>query len=123
MKSKVLITDDNPEMRLLLRLSLASENIEIYEANTGEAGLETAMRVRPQLILMDVRMPGGVSGLQACRTIKSFPEMADTVVIIVSACGQRSDITEGKSAGADEYIVKPFSPTKLRETVGSYLAH
>lgn len=122
-KLRVLITDDKAEMRKLVRLSLDLDNIELYEAETGESALETVMHIKPQLVLMDVMMPGDIDGLRACRWIKDAQELAGTIVIMLSARAQRSDIEAGRMAGADDYIVKPFSPTKLRETVSSYLLH
>jgi CheY-like chemotaxis protein len=113
---KILIVDDNPEVRRLLSMTLDPSIREIHDAPNAAEGLERARSVKPDLILLDIMMPGG-NGLDLCRQIKSDPLLRTSFVVIITARGQSSDIAQGKEAGADAYITKPFSPTTLLELV------
>lgn len=110
---RVLIADDSNDIRKLLRLTLANNGVQIIEANTGKQALELIERTRPRLALLDIMMPGEMDGLEVCRRIKADPDLRHTVVVLVTSRGQQADILEGRSAGADEYLVKPFSPLQL----------
>jgi CheY-like chemotaxis protein len=81
------------------------------------SGVEVARQVLPDVILMDVMMPGEFDGLEACRRIKADPLLKNTKLVVVSAKGLASDVDAGKAAGADEYLFKPFSPLELIETI------
>lgn len=118
MKTRVVITDDQPDIRKLVRMTLDIGDFEIYEASTGPAALELIGRVKPQIVLMDIMMPGELDGLEACRQIKDDPALAGTAVVMLTARGQQSDLIAGKVAGADAYLVKPFSPLELLDLVG-----
>jgi len=117
MKTRVLITDDQPDIRKLVRMTLDIGDFEIYEANTGPQALEVVSRARPKIVLMDIMMPGELDGLEACRRIKNDPALAGTAVVMLTARGQQSDLLAGKAAGADAYLVKPFSPLELLDLV------
>lgn len=120
MRQRVLIVDDQADIRKLVRMTLDIGDFEVYEAATGESALETALRVKPKVALMDIMMPGALDGLEACRRIKADPELAATAVIMLTARGQQADIDFGTDAGADGYLIKPFSPLQLLETVGRF---
>lgn len=119
---KILITDDQMEVRELVEITLRIDDYVIIQASSGEEAVETALREKPDLILMDVMMPGGIDGFEATRRIKSNPETGSCHVVILSAKGQQIDKDKGKDAGADSYFVKPFSPldliTKVEEILG-----
>ncbi len=87
--------------------------MELVEASSGKAAYEVVLLKRPCIVLLDIMMPGGIDGLEVCRRIKADPMLADTKIVLVTARGQQADIEEGKRAGADIYIVKPFSPLQL----------
>jgi DNA-binding response OmpR family regulator len=117
MQHKALIIEDQPDIRKLIMLTMESENFELHEAENGVDGLHMARNMRPDVVLLDVMMPGGMDGYQVCEEIKMDPELNGTMVILITARGQRSDIERGQAVGCDAYIVKPFSPIELLDTV------
>ncbi len=114
---KVLIVEDHADIRKLLHMTMEFEDFEIHEAPNGEAGLEMARATAPDVVLLDVMMPGTLSGLDVCRCIKSNPALKHTKVILLTARGQAEDRRAGMKAGADEYLVKPFSTLQVLQTV------
>ena len=108
----ILIVDDQPEIRLLLKVTLC-KHFTVLEAHDGASALESIRQQAPQIVLLDVMMPGGMDGLQVLDAIKSNPQTKEIVVAMVSARGQISDQEEAKRRGADAYFVKPFSPLQL----------
>jgi len=118
---KILIVDDQVEVRELVDVTLRVGDHEILHAERGEQAVEIARREKPDLIIMDVSMPGRMDGLQATRAIKGEPETRDCTVIILSAKGQEAEIQKGYEAGADDYFVKPFSPLDLVKKVEALL--
>jgi DNA-binding response OmpR family regulator len=117
MQHKALIIEDQADIRKLIMLTMESENFELHEAENGVDGLHMARNMRPDVVLLDVMMPGGMDGYQVCEEIKMDPELNGTMVILITARGQRSDIERGQAVGCDAYIVKPFSPIELLDTV------
>ena len=117
MRAKVLIVDDQPDIRKLVRMTLDIGDFDLCEADSGESSLEMISRENPQIVLMDIMMPGKIDGLEACRRIRADPRLDSTVVIMLSARGQEVDIEAGRAAGAVAYLVKPFSPLQLLESV------
>ena len=118
---RVLIVEDQADIRKLIRMTLEFENYEIHEASDGSFGLRMAQAIRPDVMLLDVMMPGELDGLQVCQRIKSDPAMAGTKVVLLTARGQQKDREAGEQAGADDYLVKPFSPLQLIETLEQLL--
>ena len=117
----LLIVDDNPDMRSLVRLTFSFKDFKVLEAENGMRGLEIASRERPQVILLDVMMPGEIDGFEVCRRIKADPELARAVVIMLTARAQKTDLETGFGAGADYYLTKPFSPLQLESVVREML--
>jgi two-component system phosphate regulon response regulator PhoB len=114
---RILIVEDQSDIRKLIRMTLEFEDYEIHEAADGAFGLRMASAVHPDLVLLDVMMPGEMDGLQVCKAIKSNPALAGMKVVLLTARGQARDRESGSQAGADEYLVKPFSPLQLIETI------
>lgn len=114
---KMLIVDDNGDLRKLLRLTFGYGKYQILEAENGQSGLNLAMQQKPDVILLDIMMPGEIDGLRVCKLIKASPELKDCCVIMLTARGQREDFEKGEKAGADYYITKPFSPLELIEII------
>ena len=114
---KILITDDQLEVRDLVEVTLSGKDTVIFKASNGSDAVKIASEEKPDLILMDIMMPGGINGFEATRLIKSNPDTASCVIIILSAKGQQVDMDRGKEAGADYYFVKPFSPLDLIKKV------
>lgn len=114
---RVLIVEDQSDIRKLIRMTLEFEDYEIHEASDGVAGLRVARDLKPDLMLLDVMMPGELDGLQVCQQIKSDAATRDIRVVLLTARGQARDREVGREVGADEYLVKPFSPLQLIETI------
>ena len=117
MQHKALIVDDQPDIRKLIMLTMESEDFELHEADNGVDALHMARNLRPAVMLLDVMMPGGLDGYQVCEEIKMDPDLRNTMIILLTARGQRTDIERGQSVGCDAYLVKPFSPIELLDTV------
>ena len=113
----ILITDDQLEVRELVEVTLMVEDYRILKAESGEEAVSLARTEHPDLIIMDVMMPGGMDGLEATRIIKSDPDTSNCKIIMLTAKGQKSDIERGFEVGADEYFIKPFSPLDLIKKV------
>jgi two-component system phosphate regulon response regulator PhoB len=103
-------------------MTLEFEDYEIHEAADGAFGLRLASAVGPDLMLLDVMMPGELDGLQVCQRIKADPRLKHIKVVLLTARGQARDREAGQQAGADDYLVKPFSPLQLIETIDRLVA-
>ena len=122
MKRKALIVDDQADIRKLIHITMESEDFELHEADNGVDALRLAQGLRPSLVLLDIMMPGGLDGYQGCEKIKTDPVLKGlTKVILLTARGQRSDIERGQAVHCDAYLVKPFSPIELLDTVDRLL--
>jgi two-component system phosphate regulon response regulator PhoB len=118
---KILIVDDRLEVRELVEVTLRVKDYRILQASSGEVALEMVRAEKPDLVLMDIMMPGGIDGLETTRIIKNDPETKDCTVIMLTAKGQQADREKGLEAGADDYFVKPFSPLDLIRKVEELL--
>jgi two-component system, OmpR family, phosphate regulon response regulator PhoB len=121
--NRVLIVEDQSDICKLIRMTLEFEDYEVFDAADGTAGLAMAQRVLPDIVLLDVMMPGELDGLQVCRQLKQDPATAHIVVVLLTARGQARDREAGQQAGADAYLVKPFSPLQLLDTIHALLAN
>jgi DNA-binding response OmpR family regulator len=119
---RILIIEDQSDIRRLIRWSLEVENYTFQEATNGAAGLTAAQAFRPALVLLDVMMPGGVDGLEVCRQLKADTGLGPPLVVLLSARAQQRDREAGLEAGADAYLTKPFSPAELSTIVERLLA-
>lgn len=108
----VLIVDDHADIRRLLSITLGRQ-FEILEADNGMGALQAIRRYRPQVVLLDVMMPGEVDGLQVLDAIRADPALRTTKVAMVTARGQQFDSDSAKKRGADAYFIKPFSPLQI----------
>ena len=114
---RVLIVEDQADIRKLIRMTLEFEPYEIFEAADGVEGLRKAAEVVPDLMLLDVMMPGELDGLQVCVQVRANPTLQGTRVVLLTARGQVKDRDAGQQAGADDYLIKPISPLQLIETI------
>ncbi|GAA5448072.1 phosphate regulon transcriptional regulatory protein PhoB [Deinococcus depolymerans] len=121
MTHTILIADDHADLRKLIRMTLLGGPFSVMEAEDGPQALAAARARRPDLIILDVMMPGGLDGYQVCAQVKADPTLRDVPVILVTARAQRADLQAGQDAGADAYLVKPFSPMELLERVTAML--
>lgn len=117
---KVLIVDDEPHILRSLGFVIKRAGYGVLEARSGAEALELIEQERPDLVFLDIMMPE-LDGYEVCRKIKSSDELADTYVIMLTAKGQQCDQQEGLKAGADEYMTKPFSPSRAIERVHAVL--
>ncbi|MBC8207446.1 MAG: response regulator transcription factor [Kiritimatiellales bacterium] len=116
----ILIIEDEEDIRELVRYNLEREKFKVDEAASGEEGLKVAARSKPDLILLDLMLPGK-DGMQVCRELKQNDETRDIPVVMMTAKGEESDIIAGLELGAEDYIVKPFSPKVLVARVKAVL--
>lgn len=116
-KAKLLIVDDHDTLRELLKMTLEFSDFDLYEAADATQALKMVAEIKPDVILLDIMMPGDMDGVEVCRYLKANPSTAHIKIILLSAKGQAQDIRTGGEAGADAYFVKPFSPMSLLESI------
>jgi DNA-binding response OmpR family regulator len=117
----VLVADDDPDIRELVVFKLEQAGYTVHAVGDGEAALAATMALTPDLILLDVMMPG-LNGFEVCRRLRANQNTATTPVIMLTARAQEADVESGFAVGADDYIVKPFSPRELLTRVNNVLA-
>ncbi|MCH8326121.1 MAG: response regulator [Bacteroidetes bacterium] len=119
---KILIVDDQDEVRELVEVTLRIGDFKILQAENGPKALEIARAEKPELILLDVMMPGGsIDGFEVCEQLKKDPETEGIIIIMLTAKGQDIDKQRGREVGADDYFTKPFSPLELMDKVEEVL--
>ncbi|MER3399539.1 MAG: two-component system response regulator [Thermoflexus sp.] len=118
--AKILIAEDERDIRELVVFTLEFGGFEVIAATNGQEAVELARQHRPDLILLDVRMPK-MSGYEACRLLKAQEETRTIPVVFLSAKGQEAEIREGLAAGANAYILKPFAPDELIQQIRALL--
>ena len=116
MAKKILIADDDDNIRELVNMTLMDEGFEIHEACDGEEAINKAFEIKPDLVILDVMMPKKV-GYKVCEEIKSNPETSHAYVIYITARGTSIAEKTGSTSGGDEFMVKPFEPMELRQRV------
>ncbi len=109
---KILIADDNENIREALTYLLEDEGYSLSMAKDGAETLTKVREVRPHILFLDIMMPE-INGYDVCRIIKNDPELKRIYVIMLTAKGQVAEQERGRASGADEYIVKPFSPMEI----------
>ena len=111
-KEHILVVEDEEDIQELVRYNLAKEGYRVTQSLTGEDGVKTAKTAHPDLILLDLMLPG-LDGLEVCRHLKADPKTSHTPIIMLTAKGEESDVVTGLELGADDYMTKPFSPKVL----------
>jgi DNA-binding response OmpR family regulator len=117
---KILIAEDEPDIRELVAFTLRFSGYEVISASNGEEAVKLATVEVPDLVLMDVRMPR-MTGYDACRVMKADPDLRHIPIVFLSAKGQETEVQAGLEAGAEEYLLKPFAPMQLIERVRAIL--
>lgn len=120
--AKIVVADDEQDIRDLLAFTLRFAGHEVLAASNGEEALLMTQAEKPELVVLDVRMPR-MNGLEACRHIKADPALSHIPVLFISAWGQESEIKSGMDAGAVGYVVKPFEPNQIILKVAELVAH
>ena len=118
--AKILIAEDEQDIRILIQFTLQFAGHDVVAFKDGQEALENVEQEKPDLIMMDVRMPR-MDGYTACRNMKTIPAIADIPVVFLSAKGQEAEINVGFEAGAAEYLLKPFAPDDLTHRVNELL--
>lgn len=114
--SRILVAEDEPHILLLIQRKLESAGHVVIRTEDGNSALDLALSNRPDLLLLDIMLPGR-EGLEVCSAVKAAYGVDAPPVILISALGQQNDVEAGMAAGADDYIIKPFSPRVLLEHV------
>jgi two-component system cell cycle response regulator DivK len=117
---RILVVEDQEDLRDVLRTLLVGSGYEMLEATNGEAGVAKARSDRPDLILMDIQMPV-LNGYEATQQIKADPELASTPIVAVSSFAMKGDEEKARAAGCDHYVTKPYSPVQLLRIIRAFL--
>ena len=120
MSKHVLIADDEPNIVISLEFLMKREGHVVSVARDGPAALEAIRSGRPDLVLLDVMMPG-LSGFEVCQAVRADEALAGVKILMLSAKGRDTDIAKGSALGADAYMTKPFSTKELAEKVRELL--
>jgi diguanylate cyclase (GGDEF)-like protein len=113
MRQKILIIDDSPPIHELVKTCLKYDPVDTVDAFDGPAGLNSAAAAAPDLILLDVDMPG-IDGFEVCRRLKDVPQICEIPVLFLTSCAASRQKVRGLSLGAVDYVTKPFDPAELR---------
>ena len=116
----VLVAEDERDIRELIVISLELEGFNVVEVPNGEEAVKKAKEIKPDLILMDVRMPK-MTGYEACKALKAEDATKEIPVVVLSAKGQEAEVSTGLELGAEEYLLKPFAPDELSGRVTKIL--
>ncbi|GAA3220576.1 response regulator transcription factor [Actinocorallia longicatena] len=117
----ILVVDDDPDICDLVSLKFEQSGFDVITAGNGDDALELGRTKIPDLIVLDLMMPG-MSGLDVCREFRKDPALDRVPVIMLTAKAQESDLEQGFAAGADDYVTKPFSPRELLTRARAVLA-
>ena len=121
MSMRILVVDDQEDLRGVLRDLLTGSGYTVIEAADGEAGVAKAKSDRPDLILMDIQMPV-IDGYEATRRIKVDPDLNPIPIVAVSSFAMKGDEEKARASGCDDYVTKPYSPMQLLALVCQFLA-
>ena len=117
---KILLVDDEPDIREIIGFNLTNEGYQVYESSNGEKAVKKAIEITPHLIIMDIMMPE-LDGISACEQIRSQPKLQSTVIMFLSARGEDFSYVAAFDAGADDYVTKPIKPKVLLSKVKGLL--
>jgi DNA-binding response OmpR family regulator len=120
MSARIVVADDDPDIRRLIVFTLRRRGYDVQEAGRGDTALDLVRAQKPDLVVLDVMMPG-LTGLEVAEALKANAETATIPIIILSAKGQASEVNAGMGAGAQAYMVKPFAPQELAAKVAELL--
>jgi two-component system cell cycle response regulator DivK len=120
MSKRILVVEDHEDNRQILRDLLGNAGYDMVEAETGEDGLTAAASQRPDLILMDIQLPG-IDGYETTRRLKADPALRAVPIIVVTSYALSGDDIKAREAGCDAYVTKPYSPRQLLAKIREYL--
>jgi DNA-binding response OmpR family regulator len=119
--AKVVIAEDDRDIRELVELILDESGYATYPVSDGRGALSACRDERPDVVLLDVSMPGELSGLEVCRRIRADETLREVRVMLLTARAREQDVDAGYTAGADDYLVKPFNPSELTRRIEALL--
>jgi len=119
--ARILVVDDNPQVARLVEFKLEREGYEVQVVHDGSTAIDTATESPPDLCILDVMMPG-LSGYEVLIEFRKNPDLAKLPVILLTSLGEERHVVKGLQSGADDYMVKPFSPSELLARVNRLLA-
>jgi len=119
-RENILVVEDEPDIAEIIQYNLAREGYRVRIVDDGEVALDRIVRDAPDLVLLDLMLPG-LDGLELCRRLKEDPVTRPIPIIMVTAKGEESDVVLGLGMGADDYVAKPFSPRELTARVRAVL--
>ncbi|HBE72890.1 MAG TPA: hypothetical protein DDW31_02130 [candidate division Zixibacteria bacterium] len=122
MQKKIMVVDDEPYIARVIKFKLEQEGYAVISANDGVTGLDRIRQEKPDLVLLDVMMPG-LTGYEVCQQVKADADLQGIPVVFLTAKGQERDREQGLNLGASDYITKPFSPNRLLELVKSIIGN
>ena len=117
---RILLIDDEDDILEFVKYNLARDGYEVFTASNGAEGLQTAIKVKPHLILLDMMMPV-LDGIETCKALRSSPALKNVMIVFLSAIGSEETQLQGYDAGADDYINKPIKMNILRSRVQAIL--
>ncbi len=117
---KILVVEDEPDIRKLVNYNLAQEHYKVIEAEDGEQALKAIQRDKPHLVVLDLMLPG-LSGIELCKILRERPDTAKLPILMLTAKAGEADRVVGLEMGADDYLSKPFSPRELVARVRAIL--
>ena len=120
MGSSLLVIEDDPDILELIKYNLENEGYKVHTSKNGELGLEQAKTIQPDLVLLDIMLPG-MDGLAVCRKLRENPATTHLPIIMLTAKGEENDIVLGLELGADDYMVKPFGIKELKARIRTAL--
>jgi two-component system alkaline phosphatase synthesis response regulator PhoP len=119
-REKIVVIEDEADILEVLQYNLKREGYMVIASRDGEEGLDSVRRENPDLVLLDLMLPG-LDGLEVCKRLQADPVTANVPVIMVTAKGEETDVVSGLQIGADDYVTKPFSPKELLARVKAVL--
>ena len=120
MSARILIADDEPNIVISLEYLMKREGYEVLIARDGQEALDTILRERPQLVLLDVMMPNK-TGFEVCQQVRATESVKDTPILMLTAKGRETDVAKGLGVGATAYLSKPFSTKEIAQKVRELL--
>lgn len=121
MPRTVLVVEDEPDNRLLIGMILRGEGYEVVEAEDGAIGIEKARQIQPDLVLLDVMMPG-LNGFEVHERFKADPALQHIPVVMLTALAQQSEVERAVTLGVQGYVTKPFEPEELLSAVATHIS-
>lgn len=122
MPARILIVEDQADIRRLMRWALEEGDYVLHEAANGTLALQLMPVLRPDLVLLDVMMPGELDGYEVCRRIRADADLGSTKIVMITAQARAADQAQAMEAGVNAFLAKPFSPAKLVEVVEGLLS-